>query len=102
MTVIDELKDLIARIEIESQHDEAVRILNTYLRTRLVQRLPEAEQAKKLYAAFQTGNIERVRAYQVSQHGRVREQCENFLRMLANESHPGQVRVLRSDEAHAS
>jgi hypothetical protein len=100
MSVIKELQELISRIEIESQHDEAVRIMHRYLRTRLVRRLPEPEQAKKLYESFQTGSVSRVQEYKFSQYGRIREQAANFIRMIENESHPGQVRVLRSEETH--
>jgi len=101
MTVVEELKDLIDRIEIESHHDAAVRIMNKYLRKRIVQRRDEPEQAKRLYESFQTSRVELVQEYQVSQYGRIREQAANFIRMIENESHPHQVRVKRSEAVHA-
>lgn len=101
MTIVEELQLLIDRIQAEAEHDACVRVMNKYLKKRLIQRLPEPEQAKKLYEAFQTGNIERVRPFDFSQYGRIREQAGNFVRMIENESHPGQVRVLRSEAANA-
>lgn len=101
MTAIEELQELINRIELESEHDAAVRIMNSYLRKRIVQRRDEPEQAKRLYESFQTGRVELVQEYQVSQYGRIRQQAANFIRMIENESHPLQVRVLRSEAVNA-
>ena len=101
MTIVQELQRLIDQIQEEPDHDACVRVMNKYLKKRLIQRLPVAEQAKKLYSAFQTGNIERVQPFDLSQHGRIREQAANFIRMIENESHPGQVRVLRPEAANA-
>jgi hypothetical protein len=101
MTTLEELTEVIKRIDSEADHDAAVRILNAYLRKRIVQRRDEFEQAKRLYEAFQTRCVELVREFELSQFGRIREQAANFIRMLEKESHPGQVRVLRSEEVDA-
>jgi hypothetical protein len=99
--IAEELQSVISKIDSEPDHDSCVRVMNKYLKKRLIQRLPVAEQAKKLYEAFQTGNIERVRPFDASQYGRIREQAANFIRMIENESHPGQVRVLHPEAVNA-
>jgi hypothetical protein len=102
MTIVGELTELIQRIDSQADHDACVRLMNVYLRKRIVQRRDQPEQAKRLYESFQTGRVELVREFELSQFGRIREQAANFIRMIENESHPGQVRVLRSEETHAS
>jgi hypothetical protein len=86
MTVLEELQCVIDRIEFESQHTEAIRIITKYLHKRAVQRLDETTQARRLEEAYHSADAKKVRDFRLSQFGRVRQQADDFLSRLGDNS----------------
>jgi hypothetical protein len=85
MSVIDELRSVIARIEAEHQHDAAIKIMSDFLRRRLVQRHAEVEQGRRVYSAFRRHDAVAVREFEeFTQYADVKQRAAEFLQRLAS------------------
>jgi hypothetical protein len=102
VSVIEELRAIIARIEAERQHDAAIKIVSDFLRRRLVRKYPEVEQGRRAYSAFRRHDAVALKDFEeFTQFPEVKQRATEFLQRLASNCFETDG-ILRSEESHVS
>jgi hypothetical protein len=103
VNTLDELRNVIERIDSRTESLEAVKIMSAYLRKRLVQRQSEETQGKLTYQHYTDRDFVKLREFlRFSQFPRIRQAAEDFLTNLAGERPTPEQEATQLSEVEAN